>query len=330
MINTPVVLLAYARPIQTEIIMETMIAAKVRKLYCFIDYPKEFDAVLIEFNQKVLSTVNSFKDKMEIIIKQNDINIGPFNSYNSAMKSVFEDYNEESIIFLEDDKLPSIDFYRYCEDLLSKYKNDERIMFISGMNTNGIYPKKYNYDYFYADINTPWGHAIWRRTYNNFKLCIDFINDEYLFERIKYHFNHNIHNQLNRYSQGQNYKGNPPSMEFFLLGPMRFLFNQVVIVPTKNLITDIGATLYTANGDDYKLLSHFQRKHYFKKRFVLTFPLRSPVYFYIEKISKLENPLFYQIRIMFSTFERSLKIIVYKGPIEFIKKAIRVFMREIS
>ena len=40
-------------------------------------------------------------------------------------------------IFLEDDHIPSISFFRYCAELLEHYKDDLRIECICGMNHLG-------------------------------------------------------------------------------------------------------------------------------------------------------------------------------------------------
>lgn len=45
---------------------------------------------------------------------------------------VFE--KEEQAIILEDDCIPNLDFFRYCDEMLEKYKDDERVMMVSGSN----------------------------------------------------------------------------------------------------------------------------------------------------------------------------------------------------
>ena len=50
----------------------------------------------------------------------------------SGITWVFE--NVDRAIILEHDCLPSQDFFRFCEELLEKYKDDERFMHISGDN----------------------------------------------------------------------------------------------------------------------------------------------------------------------------------------------------
>ena len=70
-------------------------------------------------------------------------------------------------IFLEDDVITSVSFFKYCEVLLEKYKNDLRINMIGGMNHMGV-TEELKSDYFFTKAASIWGFAIWRRTYEAF------------------------------------------------------------------------------------------------------------------------------------------------------------------
>ena len=55
-----------------------------------------------------------------------------YTSVRGAMDWVFD--NEEQAIILEDDCVPSVAFFEYCDFFLDKYKEDKSIGFISGAN----------------------------------------------------------------------------------------------------------------------------------------------------------------------------------------------------
>jgi hypothetical protein len=59
-------------------------------------------------------------------------NLGCKIAVSHGIKWFFE--NEEEGIILEDDCLPHLDFFLFCEKLLEKYRNDERILTITGDN----------------------------------------------------------------------------------------------------------------------------------------------------------------------------------------------------
>ena len=66
-------------------------------------------------------------------------------------------------IFLEDDLLPSVSYFRYCAELLEKYKDDLRVSVICGMNHLGIC-EDVNADYFFSRQGSIWGTATWKRS----------------------------------------------------------------------------------------------------------------------------------------------------------------------
>lgn len=79
----------------------------------------------------------------------------------SGLHWVFEQV-EEAII-LEDDCVPQADFFSFCAALLHRYRDDERIMLISGSNLidHLDIPESYLFSRWY----NIWGWATWRRAW---------------------------------------------------------------------------------------------------------------------------------------------------------------------
>jgi hypothetical protein len=71
---------------------------------------------------------------------------------------------EEGII-LEDDCIPDQSFFRFCQDLLEKYRDDERIMMVSGNNFQ-FGKRRTNYSYYFSKYFHIWGWATWKRAWN--------------------------------------------------------------------------------------------------------------------------------------------------------------------
>lgn len=79
-------------------------------------------------------------------------------------------------IILEDDIIPDMSFFPYCEELLAKYETVPRVMHIAGYNP--LYKSKChaNESYYFAKIQHCWGWASWARAWKHY----DFdINDNY-------------------------------------------------------------------------------------------------------------------------------------------------------
>ena len=314
MIKTPVVLIGYARPKETLDIIKMCRLVKPTKFYFIVDAPKNDEVKVL--NQEVKNLVNEIDWDCDLHTYFIEKNVGPFEAYNIAMDFTFK--QENRLIFLEDDKLPSMSFFYFCEELLEVYENDKRILFISGLNGRQIYPTDYNYDYFFTGMNTSWGHALWKRTYDQFKDALQFINDDYYKNQLIKLYKldgdkHNFQKEINNYVKYGRNNGHNPSMEFYLMGPLKYLTNSLVIVPTKNLISDVGATLYTVHGDEYKMMTKRQKKWYFRETYELDFPLKHPPYV-VKDLTYLSNKSVFDSLIFFvEKVERMILILRFKG-----------------
>lgn len=63
-----------------------------------------------------------------------------------------------------------INFFPFCENLLEKYKDDERIMQISGTNRLGLI--KESTSYFFTNYPSEWGWATWKRAWDKYDYSI--------------------------------------------------------------------------------------------------------------------------------------------------------------
>ena len=81
---------------------------------------------------------------------------------------------EERGIVIEDDCLPHPDFFGYCEELLSRYENKEKVRFISSTLYNNRWKCSASYDFSHYMVTGAW--AGWRRTWDNFDLDLKTMN----------------------------------------------------------------------------------------------------------------------------------------------------------
>ncbi|MFM6897507.1 MAG: glycosyltransferase family 2 protein, partial [Microcystis panniformis] len=91
-----------------------------------------------------------------------DINLGCKGRVSSGLNWVFD--TVEQAIILEDDCLPHPSFFRFCQELLDYYRDDKRIMAISGDNFQ-FGRKRTEYSYYFSCYNHIWGWASWRRAW---------------------------------------------------------------------------------------------------------------------------------------------------------------------
>jgi hypothetical protein len=74
----------------------------------------------------------------------------------------------ESGIVFEDDCLPAPDFFRFCDLLLDRYRDDERIVHISGETYRRV--RDSDDSYYFSKYALAWGWATWRRAWRHFDL----------------------------------------------------------------------------------------------------------------------------------------------------------------
>lgn len=185
--------------------------------------------------------------------------------------------NVDRCIFLEDDHIPSVSYFQFCAEMLEKYKDDERIHCICGINHLGIYDDV-NSDYFFSRQGSIWGYATWKREYlkyNDFEYAKDDYIMRLLMQRTRH--NHLFWNRLKGYSKNKYYEGHVASTEFFIEFAM-YAQNQLQIIPKKNMIKNIGCDEKSTHSDSLRLLPRGIRKVFNMDIYEMNFPLVHPKY----------------------------------------------------
>ncbi len=168
-LKTPVAFIIFKRPDTTEKVFEAIRQAKPPKLLVIADgarKDKPGEAGKCAATRAIIDRVDW---DCEVLKNYSDINLGCGKRVSSGLDWVF-DQVEEAII-LEDDCLPHPTFFRFCEELLERYRYDERIASISGQNVQ-FNRKRTDYSYYFSRYNHIWGWATWRRAwqYYDFKM----------------------------------------------------------------------------------------------------------------------------------------------------------------
>jgi hypothetical protein len=166
-------------------------------------------------------------------------NLGCGKGPSSAISWFFEQV-EMGIIF-EDDCLPHPEFFSYCEQLLLKYKNDERISFIGGSSFQD--PKQTIDESFYFGSGSygTWGWASWKRAWQHFDYYIESIDKKAIKSLIKKYFK-DIRQRdfwLEIFEKVKENRFNESCWDY------QFYFScwqkeMVAVLPYQNLITNIG------------------------------------------------------------------------------------------
>lgn len=164
-IKTPVLFLIFNRPDLTRKVFSVIREAEPSKLFIGADGPRLDKPDDIAKCQETREIVKQVDWDCQVKTLFCDNNLGCRVAISSAIDWFFESVDEG--IILEDDCLPSKSFFWFCQELLEKYRNDERIMQING--NNYLFGKnQIKESYYFSKLNGCWGWATWRRAWEYF------------------------------------------------------------------------------------------------------------------------------------------------------------------
>ena len=235
--QSPILLLVFNRYETTKKVFDAIKLTKPAKLYVSSDGPRKH-------NEKDSFNINIIRDYItsqvdwpcDLKTRFLPVNLGCKDAVSSGITWFFD--NEEEGIILEDDCLPNISFFKFCDTLLDKYRFDQRIRHISGVNFTGT---KFdtNNSYYFSKFTHVWGWASWRRVWCEY--------DKDLNSLQKFMSNNLIQNiypnkNITKYLVNEFYKvksGFLNTWDFQYLF-LNFINNGLTIIPSKTLITNIG------------------------------------------------------------------------------------------
>jgi hypothetical protein len=180
-LTTPILYIAFNRPEITKISFDVLRKVQPKTLYISCDGPRlQIDGEDTKCNI-VKKIVTNIDWDCDVKYKFNDINLGCKNSVKNAIDWLFD--NEEFGIILEDDVLPTNEFFLFCEVMLKHFVDDKRIGIISGCNL--LSKDELNiYSYLYSKYPNIWGWATWKRVWLQYDVnmngYIDFLNNNLL------------------------------------------------------------------------------------------------------------------------------------------------------
>jgi len=163
-LKTPVLFVVFNRRDTTRQVFEAIKQAKPQYLYVAADGAREHcegeEEAVNAIREYVIGHID-WDCRVKTLFRTENLGCGP--GVKSAIDWFFE--HEEMGIILEDDVCPVNSFFRFCEELLIKYRLDESVGMISGNNHIGFQPVQDSY--LFSRYKGCWGWATWRRAWKN-------------------------------------------------------------------------------------------------------------------------------------------------------------------
>jgi hypothetical protein len=162
--NTPVALMVFSRPETTRLVFEQIARARPRTLFVVADGPRPNREGEAERCAAVRDLIERVDWRCDLYKEYSGVNLGCRRRMSSGLSWVFSAV-EEAIV-LEDDCVPEPGFFRYCEELLARYREDRRVLMMSGFNFEGTTTCASSY--FISRYPHVWGWASWRRVWQQY------------------------------------------------------------------------------------------------------------------------------------------------------------------
>jgi len=146
--------------------------------------------------------------------------------------------NEETAIILEDDCIPTEEFFIFCAEELKRHESNPKVMQISGNCFVSISLENSN-KYYFSALNDIWGWATWKRAWDQFERIVPDSQSVDLKRKVEQYFqDRNIARWFTRYVAEARHTNSQVWSTHWTLT----LINNggLTIVPQRNLVRNIG------------------------------------------------------------------------------------------
>jgi hypothetical protein len=262
-LSTPVAFFIFNRPQLTKTVFDVIAQARPRKLLVVGDGPRfPEEAARCQQARDVVRAANW---DCEVLTEFSPVNLGCKRRVSSGLNWVFK--SEPEAIILEDDCLPDITFFRFCEELLEVHRDDDRIMMISGDNYHSC-GQQMKYSYYFSRYTHIWGWATWRRAWRFFDPDMRLwpeIRDHGWLEKV---YDNPTEAEYRRLCFQRTYSGAIDTWDY-AWSLACLIQGGLVIRPSKNLVSNIGSGPEATHTRHAPATAGFPRS-------AMTFPLRHP------------------------------------------------------
>jgi hypothetical protein len=167
--TTPVLFLIFNRPDTTEKVFQRIRDIQPRRFFVSADGPRQHKTGEDRLCAEARKIIEKVDWKCELQTNFSKKNLGCRIGVSSGIDWFFRHVAEG--IILEDDCLPDISFYFFCQTLLAYYRDDERVMHISGSNFQDGNVRGTG-SYYFSKLSHVWGWATWKRAWDKYDVNV--------------------------------------------------------------------------------------------------------------------------------------------------------------
>lgn len=323
LVDVPVAIVFFNRPECLSKVFAQVKEARPYKLFLIQDGARSTRSNDKDLIMKCRDIVDDIDWDCEVYKNYSDENLGCGRRVSSGITWVFN--YVDRLIILEDDTVPSISWFSFCEKILDKYLYDERIGMITGVNHLGKYEIPTGDSYFFAKCGSIAGWATWKRVWAGYDYDCEFADHEYhlkLIEKIYYpRYKSKSIVERAKTLRSQALSANPIKRNSWSgpFGFMEILQSRLIVVPTTNMITNVGLTEEATNGGTCKAILPKKLQSIFDAPFyeINVNIIQHPQYvienrFYHDELEKIMGGGSNPIRRLLRRFESYVRIILVR------------------
>jgi hypothetical protein len=164
-LDTPVAFALFKRPDRTKRVFDRIRHVQPRRLFLIADGPRAGNAEERLGCEAARAVVENVDWDCDVARDYAAVNIGLKHRLPTGLDAVFREVDRA--IVLEDDCLPHESFFRFCDVLLDRYADEERVMHVAGSQLLRAPPAR-SASYHFSRYAHIWGWATWRRAWRHF------------------------------------------------------------------------------------------------------------------------------------------------------------------
>lgn len=159
----------FNRPEQAARVFDAIAQARPKVLLVIGDGPRPNVLGEAEKVAKCRELLKGINWPCEVATNFSETNLGCRNRVSTGLDWVFS--RVEEAIILEDDCLPSQDFFNFTNEMLERFRDDERVGSISGSSPRLKIDNKRE-SYYFSSFPAIWGWATWARVWKKYDASI--------------------------------------------------------------------------------------------------------------------------------------------------------------
>lgn len=166
----PVMICGFNRPACLKRVFEVVRQVKPEKLFLVLDAPRPENENDLKGLMECKQIFDGVDWPCEVHRNYAEKNMRCRTRMETGITWAFE--YVDRLVILEDDCVPNLSFFRFCDEMLEKYRDDTRIGMVAGFREHP-HLRQRKESYYFTRFTQIWGWATWKRAWSKYGKVLD-------------------------------------------------------------------------------------------------------------------------------------------------------------